>query len=337
MWHQKAIDEGAYSARKRRRNLAKRFTLIHHPQTAVPTSPKSPESCSVASGSRQPSRVLPVAVRRAAADLVVPKSCEPNKEASFLGGRTARSGRVAASIRPVIQLTNRGQNGHDSEQMISTQLSSVLERQLLLQLGHRLRHLRKSQGLGTVEMASRVDISRNTLRAIENGDPAPSIGSYLRVMSVLGVSGEFAMLAGDSITRTTQQRTAPARSRRINPVVQVVITADASRHTVEDLQSVALHQAAVDLVKVNPALLVQTEQTLARWMAKGPSRSNSLWLQWEAILHNRQWRKVLAYSRRAQELRQSSPLVTILPQETRKLVLDQIAALKKGVVMGKAT
>ena len=234
-------------------------------------------------------------------------------------------------------MTNRGENGHDSDQMISTQLSSVLERQLLLQLGDRLRQLRKAQGWGTVEMASRVGISRNTLRDIENGNPAPSIGSYLRVMSVLGVSGELALLAGDGVIQPAPVGSAAARSRRINSVVQVIVAADPSRHTVQDLQSVALHQAAVDLVKVNPALLVKAEQTLARWMAKGPSRSNSLWLQWEAILHNRQWRKVLAYNRRAQELRQSSPLVTILPKETRNLVLDQIAALKKGVVMGKAT
>ena len=40
---------------------------------------------------------------------------------------------------------------------------------------------------------------------------------------------------------------------------------------------------------------------------------------------------------RAQELRQSSPLVTILPQEARNLVLDQIAALKKGVILGEGT
>ena len=221
--------------------------------------------------------------------------------------------------------------------MISTKLSPVLELQLLLQLGDRLRHLRKSQALGAVEMASRVGISRNTLRAIENGDPAPSIGSYLRVMSVLGVSGELALLAGDCITRPVPKKTATARSHPIKPAVQVIITADSSRHKVQDLQSVALHQAAVDLVKVNPALLVKAEQTLARWMSKGPSRSNSLWLQWDEILHKRQWRKVLANTQRAQELRQSSPLVTILPQETRKLVLDQIAALKKGVVMGEAT
>ena len=64
----------------------------------------------------------------------------------------------------------------------------VLERQLLLQLGDRLKRLRKAQGLGTVEMAKRAGISRTTLSSVESGDPGPAIGTYLRVMSVLGVS-----------------------------------------------------------------------------------------------------------------------------------------------------
>ena len=52
--------------------------------------------------------------------------------------------------------------------------TAVLERQLLLQLGDRLKRLRKAQGLGTVEMAKRVGISRTTLSAVEAGDPGPS-------------------------------------------------------------------------------------------------------------------------------------------------------------------
>ncbi len=102
--------------------------------------------------------------------------------------------------------------------MSAFQISTVLERQLLLQLGDRLKHLRKAQGLGTVEMAARSGITRNTLRAVEAGDPAPSIGTYLRVMSVLGVSGELALLAGDTM-QPSLAGTAAARSRRAAPVV----------------------------------------------------------------------------------------------------------------------
>lgn len=61
--------------------------------------------------------------------------------------------------------------------MSTSDISSVLERQLLLQLGDRLKRLRKAQGVGTVEMAARAELSRNILRAVEAGDPAPSIGT----------------------------------------------------------------------------------------------------------------------------------------------------------------
>ena len=90
--------------------------------------------------------------------------------------------------------------------MNHSDISDLLERQLLLQLGDRLRRLRKANGLGTVEMSLLAGITRNTLRSIEAGDPAPSIGNYMRVMSVLGVSGEMALLAGDSVAQEEWRR-----------------------------------------------------------------------------------------------------------------------------------
>jgi transcriptional regulator with XRE-family HTH domain len=213
--------------------------------------------------------------------------------------------------------------------------TAILERQLLLQLGDRLKRLRQAQGLSTVEMAQRVGISRTTLAAVESGDPGPSIGTYLRVMSVLGVGGELALLAGDTL-QPAPQGSAAARSRRGRPVVQVLVSADASRHQVQDLQSLALHEEALRLVRSDPALLPQAQATLERWLASGPSRSSSLWREWQDILRERQWRKVLGRTRRAQELRQASPLVTVLPARVRQRVLKQVTALKKGVVLGDA-
>lgn len=203
----------------------------------------------------------------------------------------------------------------------------------MLQLGNRLKEMRKARELSTTEMSTLVGISRNTLRAIENGDPSPSMGSFVRVMSVLGVAGELAMLAGSTLQPAPK---GPARSSRRRPPIQITVTVDESLHAVQDLQSMALHQAAVDLLKADPALVGKAQATLRRWLEKGSSRSTRLWLEWEQILLNRQWRKALASGQRAQTLRQSSPLVTILPADTRKQVLDQIAALKKGVVLREA-
>lgn len=210
---------------------------------------------------------------------------------------------------------------------------SVLERQLLLQLGDRLKRLRQAQGLGTVEMAERVGVSRPTLRAVEAGDPGPSMGTYLRVMSVLGVAGDLALLSGD-ILQPLPQGSAAARSRRSRPQVRVTVTADEAGHRAQDLQSLALHEQAVRLVRADPELVQQAQDTLQRWLSAGDSRSSGLWREWQDILLHRSWRKVLGRTRRAQELRQASPLVTLLPADVRRAVLSQVRALKKGVTLG---
>lgn len=219
--------------------------------------------------------------------------------------------------------------------MSTSEISPVLERQLLLQLGDRLKRLRKAQGLGTVEMAARAGIARNTLRAVEAGDPAPAIGTYLRVMSILGISGELALLAGDTL-QPPPADSAAARSRRAAPIVQVRVSADDASHRLQDLQSLALHEEAVRLAKANPALLLQAQDTVKRWLATGDARSASLWREWQRILAAGTWRKALGRTRHAQQLRQASPLVTILPEAVRQRILKQVSNLKKGIVIGGA-
>lgn len=112
--------------------------------------------------------------------------------------------------------------------------STVLDRQLLLQLGGRLKRLRKQQGTSSVAMGQRVGISRTTLGAVEAGDPAPSIGTYLRVMSVLGVSGELALL-GSGVLQT-EQPAARTTSKRSVPPLSVVVSAAEGAHDVQNLQ-----------------------------------------------------------------------------------------------------
>ncbi len=217
--------------------------------------------------------------------------------------------------------------------MSTSEIHPLLERQLLLQLGDRLKRLRKAQGVGTVEMAARVGITRNTLRAVETGDPAPSIGTYLRVMSVLGISGELALLAGDTL-QPPPADSAAARSWRTAPVVQVSVSADEARHRLQDLQSLALHEEAVRLAKANPVLVLQAQDTAKRWLATGDTRSASLWREWLKILDAGSWRKALGRTRHAQQLRQASPLVTVLPTEARQRILKQVSDLRRGIVIG---
>lgn len=219
--------------------------------------------------------------------------------------------------------------------MSAWEVNHVLERQLLLQLADRLKRLRKAQGVGTVEMAARAGITRNTLRSVEAGDPGPSIGTYLRIMSVLGISGELALLAGDTL-QPPPPGSAAARSRRAAPAVQVRVSADETSHRLQDLQSLALHEEAVRLAKSNPAVVLRAQDTARRWLASGDVRSASLWREWQNILGSGAWRKVLGRTRHAQQLRQASPLVTVLPEETRQRILKQVRDLKTGVVIDGA-
>lgn len=216
--------------------------------------------------------------------------------------------------------------------MNNSEISPILERQLLLQLGDRLRRLRKAQGLGTVEVSERAKLTRNTLRSIESGDPSPSIGAYLRVMSALGISGELALLAGD-VMQPSPAESAGARSKQPAPLVQVHILEKTTKHQLQDLQSLALHEEAVRLAKANPALILQAQNTLERWLAIGDARSASLWREWQLILRARSWRKILGRTKHAQQLRQSSPLVTILSENDRQHILKSVSTLKKGMIL----
>lgn len=69
------------------------------------------------------------------------------------------------------------------------------ERHLLAQLGRRIRDARKKAGLSAMEMAGRVTVSRQTIHAVESGSPSTTIGTYLRVLDVLGMSTDLVLVA----------------------------------------------------------------------------------------------------------------------------------------------
>jgi hypothetical protein len=95
-----------------------------------------------------------------------------------------------------------------------------------------------------------------------------------------------------------------------------------------------LHKEAIRLMHQNPALIQQAMDTLERWRQSPDDHARFLWDEWSVILHRRAWRRALSTSRRGQELRQASPLPTILPPDVRAKVLNQIRELKAGLVLG---
>lgn len=72
-----------------------------------------------------------------------------------------------------------------------------LEQKLLTELGERLRLARKRRKLSSTVVAQRAGISRSSLYKVEAGDPGATLGSYLRVLAVLGLEGDIAALAAD--------------------------------------------------------------------------------------------------------------------------------------------
>lgn len=71
------------------------------------------------------------------------------------------------------------------------------EQRLLSQLGERLKLARLRRKLSNAVVAQRAGISRTSLYKVEAGDPGATLGTYLRVLVVLGLEGDINALAAD--------------------------------------------------------------------------------------------------------------------------------------------
>jgi len=90
------------------------------------------------------------------------------------------------------------------------------EQRLLSALGERLRLARKRRKLSNAVVAQRAGISRTTLYKVEAGDAGATLGSYVRVLAVLGLEGDLDQLgADDRVGRKLQDlELEPAPKRR---------------------------------------------------------------------------------------------------------------------------
>lgn len=73
------------------------------------------------------------------------------------------------------------------------------EDKILAEFGRRLRLARLRRKLTTRTVAMRANMARSTLRNAELGDPAVGLGTYIRLMSVLGLETDIAKLAADDV------------------------------------------------------------------------------------------------------------------------------------------
>jgi transcriptional regulator with XRE-family HTH domain len=68
---------------------------------------------------------------------------------------------------------------------------------LLRDLGARLRAARLRRRLAVTQVAARADVSRPTINKVEQGDPTVTLGTYLRVLVVLGLEKDLMLLAAE--------------------------------------------------------------------------------------------------------------------------------------------
>ena len=106
--------------------------------------------------------------------------------------------------------------------MPATQPPFFLQEQLLLDsLGERLRLARLRRQLSVDTVAARAGISRMTLFRAEKGAPAVSLGTYLRILEVLRLQNDIALIAkDDELGRRLQDLKLPARRSKQGPAAQ---------------------------------------------------------------------------------------------------------------------
>ena len=93
-------------------------------------------------------------------------------------------------------------------------------RRRLAKMGANLRLARLRRHLTTVQVAERAGITRPTLRSIERGDSAVSLGAYASVMFVLGLDEDLAGLANDDVLGRKLQDAALSEPKKPSRVGQ---------------------------------------------------------------------------------------------------------------------
>jgi DNA-binding XRE family transcriptional regulator len=89
-------------------------------------------------------------------------------------------------------------------------------RKALHKLGQDISDGRKRRRIPVALMAERADVSRETLRKIEKGDPTVAFGRYAAVLFVLGLTDRLNNLADatyDSLGRMLEEENLPRRIR----------------------------------------------------------------------------------------------------------------------------
>lgn len=85
---------------------------------------------------------------------------------------------------------------------------------ILHEVGENIRSARLRRKLSAANVAERADISRNTLRAIERGEPTVSFGAVVNVLLCLRLAEDLRLIArDDELGRKLQDAGLPSKIR----------------------------------------------------------------------------------------------------------------------------
>lgn len=86
----------------------------------------------------------------------------------------------------------------------------------LIALGDRLRMARLRRKMTQTMLAERVGVSRQTILKLEDGNPATSLATLLRVLSALGMGEDVDVLAADDSLGRSLQDNERTRAPRVS-------------------------------------------------------------------------------------------------------------------------
>lgn len=85
---------------------------------------------------------------------------------------------------------------------------------ILNELGENIRLARLRRKFSTTLVAERAGLSRNTLRAVEQGSPNVSLSAYVNVLHSLGLEDDLKLIAcDDKLGRKIQDAQLPSKAR----------------------------------------------------------------------------------------------------------------------------
>jgi transcriptional regulator with XRE-family HTH domain len=103
------------------------------------------------------------------------------------------------------------------------------QRNILTTFGENIKLARLRRKLSIRSMAERAGMARSTLGNIENGSPTVSLGSYLQVLSVLGLEEDILLIADkDPLGRQIQdaglivKKRAPKKKKTASVIEHVI-------------------------------------------------------------------------------------------------------------------